>query len=130
MKPKDQRFVKIEAPFKDKISGFAIVRMLDKKAQNVMMLKPKFVYNLATLDVKNSSLDTVIFDPKDMIGILDFRVVGYYKIKQENLRQNLSRYNRFESADILFEQFNKFINTLKKEKEETKEKVSIVRSRQ
>ena len=38
------------------------------------------------------------------------------------MQQNLSRYYRFESADILCEQFNKFIITLKKEKEEMMEK--------
>ena len=64
----------------------------------------------------------VIFDPKEMLGILDLRLVGYYKIKERILKQNLSRYYRFESADILCEQFNKFINILKKEKEEMKEK--------
>ena len=56
--------------------------MLDKKSQNTMLLKCKFVQNLATLDVTNSSLDTIIFDPKEIIGILDLRLVGYYKIKQ------------------------------------------------
>ena len=86
------------------------------------MLKLKFVQNLATLDVTNSSLETVIFDPKGMLGILDLRLVGNYKINQEVLQQNLSRYCRFESADTLCEQFNKFINTLKKEKEEMKVK--------
>ena len=40
--------------------------MLDKKAQNMMMLKLKFVCNLATLDVTNSSLGRVILDPKEM----------------------------------------------------------------
>ena len=35
----------------DEISGLAIGKMLDKKAQNAMMLKLKFVQNLATLDV-------------------------------------------------------------------------------
>ena len=102
MKPKEQWFIKIEAPFKDEISGLAIVKMLDKKAQNTMMLKLKFVQNLATLDITNSSLETVIFDPKEMLGILDLRLVGYYKIKQGILQQNLSRYYRFESADILY----------------------------
>ena len=58
----------------------------------------------------------VIFDPKEMIGILDLRSVGYYKIKQGIVQQNLSRYYRFESADILCEQFNKFVNTLKRER--------------
>ena len=64
----------------------------------------------------------VIFDPKEMLGILDLRSVSYYKIKQGILQQNLRRYYRLESADILCEEFNKFGNTLKKEKEETKDK--------
>ena len=64
-----------------------------------------------------------------MLGILVLISVVYYEIKQGILQQNLSRYNRFESADTLCEQFNKLINTLKKEKEVKKEKVSMVRSR-
>ena len=69
------------------------------------------------------SSDTVIFDPKEMLGILDLRSFDYYRIKQGILQQHLSKYYRFESADTLCEQFNKFINTLKKvRKEETKEK--------
>ena len=64
----------------------------------------------------------LIFDPKEMLGILNLRLVGYYKIKQGILQQNLSRYYRFESADTLCEQFNKFVSTSWKEKGETKEK--------
>ena len=48
--------------------------------------------NLPTLDVTNSSLETMIFDPKQMLGILDLRLVGYYKIMQRILQQNLSKY--------------------------------------
>ena len=83
-----------------------------------MMLKQKFVWNLASLDVTNSSLETVIFDPKEMLGILDLRLIGDYKIKPWVLEQNLSKYYRFKSADIPCKQFNTFINTLKKEKKE------------
>ena len=39
------------------------------------------------LDVKNSGLEKVIFDPKEMLGILDPRLMGYYKIKQGILQQ-------------------------------------------
>ena len=78
LKPKEQRFIKIEASFIDEILEKAIVKMLDKKAQNTMMLKFKFKCNLATLDVTNTCLDMVIFDPTEMLGILDFRSVGYY----------------------------------------------------
>ena len=88
-----------------------------------MMLKQKFIWNIAMLDITNISLDTVIFDPNEMLGILDWRSLGYYKIKQGILQQNLSKFYRFESGDFLCEQFNKFIYTLKKKREEeTKEK--------
>ena len=36
-----------------------------------MLLKLKFIWNLATLDVTYSYLETVLFDPKEMLGILD-----------------------------------------------------------
>ena len=51
-----------------------------------------------------------------MRGILNLRLIGYYKIKQGVLQQNLSKYNRFKSADTLCEQFNKIVNTLKRRK--------------
>ena len=47
-----------------------------------------------------------------MLGILDSRLIGYYKVKQGILQQNFSKYYRFESDEVLCEQFNKFINTL------------------
>ena len=47
----------------------AIVKILDKNAQNTMMLKLKFTWNLAILDVKNSGLEMVVFDPIDTLGI-------------------------------------------------------------
>ena len=91
---------------------------MDKNVQNTMMLKLKFTQNLATLDITNSGLDTIIFDPKEMLGILNLRSLGSYKTKQGIWQQNLSKYYRFKLAEVLCEQFNKFINTLKKEKKE------------
>ena len=74
----------------------------------------------------NRGLEMVIFDLKDMLGILDLRSMGYYKMKQGILQQNLSKYYRFESADTLCEQCNTFINMLKKERRKCK-KISMVR---
>ena len=79
-----------------------------------MILKLIFTWNMSILDVTNSCLETVIFD-QNMLEILDLRSIGYNKIMQGILQQNLSKYYRFESADTLCEQFNKFINALKKE---------------
>ena len=49
---------------------------------------------------------------------MDLRSLGYYKIKQGILQQTLSRYYRFEKVEKLCEYFNKFVNTLKKEREQ------------
>ena len=34
----------------------------------------------------------MIFKPEEMIGVIDLRLLGYYKIKQGILQQNPSRY--------------------------------------
>ena len=115
--------IRVEAPFIDDILGLAIIIVLDKNTQNTMILKLKFTQNLAMLDLRNSGLDIVIFDPTEMLGILDFRSLGHYTIKQGILLQNLSKYYKFELAEVLCKQFNKFIYIiLKEKKEETREK--------
>ena len=45
LKPKETKFIKIEAPFVDEISGLIIVKMLDSKEQCTMVLKLKFIRN-------------------------------------------------------------------------------------
>ena len=124
LKPREQRLIKAEAPFIDEISGLAIIKILDKTTHSTMMFKLKFMQNLAMLDITNNGLDTIILDPKEMLGIIDLRSLGYCKIKQGILQQNLSKYYRFEKAGTLCEHFNKFVNMLKKERqqEESKEK--------
>ena len=69
--------------------------------------------------MKNTGKDTMILSPKEMIGIVDIRSLGYYKIKQGILQQNLSKYYRFEEAGKLCEYFNKFVDTLKKDSKQT-----------
>ena len=73
------------------------------------------MYNAAVLNVVNNGTETVIFKPEEMLGIVDLRSLGYYKIKLGILQQNLSRYYRYEKSETLCNYFNKFVNTLKKE---------------
>ena len=56
----------------------------------------------------------MILRPKEMIGIIDMRSPGYYKIKQGILQQHLSRYYRFKKVEKLCEYLNKFVNTLQR----------------
>ena len=124
LKPKEQKLIQVNAPFIDEISGLAIVKILDGTTHSTMLLKVQFMQNSTMLEIANNGLDTIILKPEEMLGILDLRSTGYYKIKQGILQQNLSKYYRFEKADTLCEHFNKFINTIKKEteQEETKER--------
>ena len=127
LKTKELKLIKVEAPFVDEISGLAIIKVSYRNTQNMMTLILKFTKNVAILDVTNSGIETLIFNPKEMLGILDLRLMGYYKIQQGILQQNLSKYYRFESAYTLCEHFNRFINTLKKE---IKEEISMITSKQ
>ena len=113
LKPKERKFIKIEAPFVDEISGLTTVKMLDSKEQCTMVLKLKFVRNRASLNVTNNS---VIFEPKQMLVLLDLRSLGYYKIRQGALQQNLSKCYHFESIERLCDEFNTLVNELKKDK--------------
>ena len=113
VKPKEKKFVKIEASFIDEISGHAIVKMIDNEGWCTVVLKLKFVRNCASLDVMNNTQETVIFDPNQMLGILDLRSLGYYKIKQGVLQQNLSKCYHFESVEKLCEEFNAIVNERK-----------------
>ena len=117
LKPEEQKLIKVKAPFIDEISGLAIIKILDGSTCSTMLIKLKFTCNAAILDIVNNGIETIIFKPEEMLGIADLRSLGYYKIKLGILQQNLSTYYRFERADTLCEYFNKFINTLKKERE-------------
>ena len=95
-----------------------IIKILVGGAHTTLLIKLKFTRNKAILDIVNKGTDAMIFKPEENIGIIALRLLGYYKIKQGILQQNLSRYYRFEKAEKLCEYFNKFVNTLKKEREQ------------
>ena len=96
----------------------AITELLDIKTQVALTLKLKFIRNRAMLKVTNSTHEKVTFNPDDVVGIIDLRSLGYYKIKQGVLPQNLSQYYHIESAETVCDQYNRLINTLKKEERE------------
>ena len=45
---------------------------------------------MAVLDIVNNGTETMIFKPEEMLGLVDLRSSGFYKIKQGILQQNLS----------------------------------------
>ena len=74
IKPGEQKVVKVEAPFTDEISSLAIIKLLDKLTHNIMVLKVKFVHNIAMLDMINkSNSETLILNLRVALGTLDLR---------------------------------------------------------
>ena len=120
--------MKVKAPFIDEISGLAMVRTSDGSTNSTILFKLKFMYNAAMLDIVNNGPETLIFKPEEMLGILDLRSLGHYKIMQGILQQIVSKYYKFERADALYKHFNKFINALKRRENRIKRKLSMVRS--
>ena len=103
------------SPFLEEISGMAIVKIVDQGQKMPMMFKLKFIRNKATLDITNNTRETIIFDKKTSIGILDLRSLGYYKIKQGVLQQNLDKYHQFEEVDKICANFNKIMEEKRQE---------------
>ena len=49
-------------------------------------------------------MKSITFDRMGMIGDVDLRSLGFYKIKQEVLQEHLSRHYHFELADDVCDQ--------------------------
>ena len=52
-----------------------------------------------------------------MIGIVDLRSLVFYKIKQEVLQEYLGQHFHFELADDVCDQYNRFVNLMRKEED-------------
>ena len=97
--PKSQKMVIIEAPFIEELSGMAMVKILDMKEQITNMIKLKFIRKKAILKITNKTHETVTFGQTEMMGIVDLRSLGFYKIKQEVLQEHLGKHYHFKLAE-------------------------------
>ena len=120
--PKLQKMVVVEAPFIDELSGMAMVKIIDMKEQTTNMIKLKFIRNKAVLKITNKMHETITFGGTEMMGIVDLRSLGFYKIKQEVLQEHLGRHYHLELADNICHQYNRFVNLMRKEEENSEGK--------
>ena len=120
--PASQKMVMVEAPFIEELSGMAMVKILDMNAQTTNMIKLKFIWNKAILKITNKMCETITFDRMGMMGVVDLRSLGFYKIKQEVLQEYLNRHYHFELADNVCGQYNRLVNLMRKEEEKLERK--------
>ena len=96
----------VEAPFVEEWSGMANIKFLDMNEHMTSMMKLKFIRNKATLRITNNISETVTFDKNNMIGVLDLRSLGYYKVMQDIFQKHLGKHYHFELAEDVCAQFN------------------------
>ena len=120
--PASQKMVMVDAPFVEELSGMAMIKILDKKEQTTNMIKLKFIQNKVVLKIKNKTHETITFGKTDMMGVVDLRLLGFYKINQEVLQEHLSRHYHFELADDVCDQYNRLVNLMRKEEEKSEGK--------
>ena len=66
--------------------------------------------------------ETMTFGWTEMIGFVDLRSLGFSKIKQEVLQEYLGKHYHFKLADDVCNQYNRFVNLMRKEEENSTEK--------
>ena len=62
------------------------------------------------------------FGITEMLEIVDLRSLGFYKIKQEVLQEHLGKHYHFELEDDVCDQYNRFVNLMRKEEEKSEGK--------
>ena len=120
--PKSQKMVIVEAPFIEELSGKVMIKILGMKEQTTNVIKLKFIRNKAVQKITKKTHKTITFGRTAMMGIVDLRSLGFYKIKQEVLQEHLGRHYYFELADDVCHQYNRFINLMRKEEENSEGK--------
>ena len=88
-------YVKAKVPFIEKLSGHAIAKLLYKGSLGTM--KIRLVDNITVMQIINNTPTAMYFSPEQSIGIVDIRSLGYYNIKPEVMRFNLTGFHTLSS---------------------------------
>ena len=105
-------YVKAKIPFIEKLSGYAIAKLLYKGSLGTM--KIRIVDNITVMEIINNIPSTMYLCPDEFIGIVDIRSLGYYNIKPQVMHFNLTGiHNLFSkwNLDNKFEEYYSKIST-------------------
>ena len=88
-------YVKAKVPFIEKLSGHAIAKLLYRGSLGTMRIR--LVDNITVMQIINNTPTTMYFSLEHSIGIVDIRSLGYYNIKPEVMRFNLTGFHNLSS---------------------------------
>ena len=107
-----QHTVELRVDFPHEISGHAILKLLLVPAQVLFTLKAPVVRNKISLEICNNTQSKISGSPKQRVGILDVRSVGYFHVGLDLIKKTFLRNYKFKTLNELNLQFNHMINEI------------------
>ena len=93
VKPGGKAYLKVRIPFVEKLSGRALCKMFAGDINHTLKLKVQD--NQAVVEFENKSNTTAELRRKTVLGILDFRSMGYFKVGYQKMVTMAESSNNF-----------------------------------
>ena len=99
--PGEKAYIKVKAPFCDKLSGMICTKFFGRDM--VYTLRVKFQDNQGVVQFRNGSNETAYLRKNKAVGILDLRSIGYFKVgyqKMVNMDESSKAFKMYHYQQI------------------------------
>ena len=101
VRPGEKAYIKVKAPFCDKLSGMICAKFFSRDM--VYTLRVKFQDNQGIVQFRNGSNETAQLRKDKAVGILDLRSIGYFKVgyqKMVNMAESSKTFKMYHYRQI------------------------------
>ena len=101
VRPGEKAYIKVKAPFCDKLSGMICAKFFSRDM--VYTLRVKFQDNQGIVQFRNGSNETAQLRKDKAVGILDLRSIGYFKVgyqKMVNMAESSKTFKMYHYKQI------------------------------
>ena len=81
--PGEKAYIKVKAPFCDKLSGMICTKFFGRDM--MYTLRVKFQDNQGVVQFRNGSNETAHLRKNKTVGVLDLRSIGYFKVGYQKM---------------------------------------------
>ena len=99
--PGEKAYIKVKAPFCDKLSGMICTKFFGRDM--LYNLRVKFQDNQGVVQFRNGSNETAHLRKNKAVGIVDFRSIGYFKVgyqKMVNMAESSKAFKMYHYQQI------------------------------
>ena len=101
VRPGEKAYIKVKAPFCDKLSGMICAKFFSRDM--VYTLRVKFQDNQGIVQFRNGSNETAQLRKDKAVGILDLRSIGYFKVgyqKMVNMAESSKTFKMYHYKQV------------------------------